>query len=352
MKLTQPFLYLLSFVASQTALAADLPPSRVVVTTVQEQEIATTSAHTGVVDFDRISAVSGEVSGQVIHQYAVEGTLIKAGEPLIELNTDLILKDMDIKQKQRAQVSADIEKLNRTLKRLESLLATNSASRQAYEDALYDHRSLQKKRETLDEEMERLKLQLNKSTVRAPFDGVVLEKLKESGEWIDPGVPVCRIASTQDLLVRVAVSENLARYQQPGATVPVTIPAMNLQLEGKIRGLVPVANLRSKSVTLKIGIPYRTGMIQNMTASVDIATSQRQRLLMVPRDALVNFKGKDFVYSIQDGKAKLMPIDIVTRTGNLLGVTRSPLAAGMQVVVDGNDRLRPDQSVQIVSNNR
>lgn len=348
MKQTTLTLCLLLLTNSQHLQAADAPPARVAVAPVLEQEVATSSIHSGVVDFDRISAVSGEVSGQVVSQHAVAGALIRSGEALVELNTDLIRKDMDIKQKQRAQISSDMEKLNRTLKRLESLLASNSASHQTYEETLFDHRSLQKKRETLDEEMERLRLQLNKSIVRAPFDGVVLEKLKESGEWIDPGVPVCRIASTGDLLVRVAISENLARYQQNGATVPVSIPALGLQLQGKILGLVPVANLRSKSVTLRIGIPYRPGMLQNMSANVEIDTSERQHLRLVPRDALVNIKGKDFVYSVQDNKAKLLPIEIVTRTGNVLGVANPPIAAGMQVVVDGNDRLRPDQAVQII----
>jgi membrane fusion protein (multidrug efflux system) len=329
-------------------IAADAPPTRVVVATVTEQEVATTSIQAGVVDFDRVSAVSGETSGRVTQQHATEGALVKSGQALVKLNTDLILKDMDIKQKQRAQVSADIEKLTGTLKRLESLLATNSASRQAYDDTRFDHRSLQKKREVLDEEMARLQLQLNMSTVLAPFDGVVLEKLKELGEWIDPGVAVCKIASTDDLVIKVSISENLARYQRAGLVVPVTIPALDLKLSGTILGLVPIADLRSKSITLKIRIPYQAGMVQNMSASVEIPTSIPQTLRMFPRDALVNFKGKDFVYTIKDGKANMLPIDIVTRTGNLLGILKPPITAGMQVVVDGNDRLQPNQSVQII----
>lgn len=348
MRPTLLILYLVLASYCTYSVSADAPPARVVVETVTEQEVATTNLLTGIIDFDRISAVSGETSGRVIQQHALEGALIKSGQALVELNTDLILKDIDIKQKQRAQVSADIEKLTRTLKRLESLLASNSASHQAYDDALFDHRSLLKKREILDEEMARLHLQLNKSTVVAPFDGVVLEKLKESGEWIDPGAAICRLASTEDLMVKVSVSENLARYQTVGTTVPVSIPALDLKLSGKILGLAPVANLRSKSLTLKIRIPYQTGMIQNMSATVEIPTSAPQKLRMLPRDALVNFKGKDFVYVVKDGQAKLLPIEIVLRSGNRLGILTPPVTAGMQVVVDGNDRLKPDQSVLVV----
>jgi membrane fusion protein (multidrug efflux system) len=254
---------------------------------------------------------------------------------------------MDIKRKQREQTSADIQKVG-SMKRLESLLQSNSASRQTYDDALYDHRSLKKKRETLDQELERLRLHLDKSTIRAPFDGIVLEKLKEQGEWIDPGTPVCRLASIHDVVVKVAISENLARLQKTGAYLPVAIDALDLQLEGRIRGIMPVAELRSKSATLKIEIPYSDGMIQNMSVAVDVPTSEKRQLRLVPRDALVRQGGEDIVYTVRDGKALPVPVNILVRSGEWVGVDLSQLANGVPVVVDGNDRLRADQPVQIV----
>ena len=325
------------------------PPARVVVTEVLEQEIAQTSALLGVIDFDRISAVSGEVSGLITRHQATEGARVRAGQPLVELNTDFIHKDMDIKRKQRAQVSADLQKAGSSLKRLESLIKSNSASRQAYDDTLYDHQSLRMKRETLDQELERLQLQLEKSTVRAPFDGIVLEKLKEQGEWIDRGAPVARLASSLDVIVKVALPEKLVRFQQPGLPLTVTVEALGRQIEGRILGVMPVATLRSKSATLKIALPYVPGMIQNMSAVVHVPTGETLRLPVVPRDALVRFNDRDFVYTVEDGKARRMPVDIVLRSGNLAGVSRSSLESGMRVVIDGNDRLRPDQAVQVVN---
>ncbi len=160
------------------------PPAQVVVTKVVEQELAASRNLIGVIDFDRISDVSGETSGLITRQNSVEGMQVKAGAALVELNTDLIHKDMDIKQMQRAQVNADLNRVGATLKRLKNLLQKNSASRQAYDDTRYEYQALQKKHATLDEELARLRLQLEKSTVRAPFDGVILGKFKEQGEWI------------------------------------------------------------------------------------------------------------------------------------------------------------------------
>lgn len=349
MKPIRTFLLLLGLTAPLSAAAEGPPPARVVVTDVREQEIAQTSALLGVIDFDRISAVSGEVSGLITRHHAAEGARMKQGQPLVELNTDFIHKDMDIKRKQRAQVSADLQKAGSSLKRLESLIKSNSASRQAYDDTLYDHQSLRMKRQTLDQELERLELQLEKSTVRAPFDGIVLEKLKEQGEWIEHGAPVAKLASSRDVILKVALPEKLVRFQQPELALTVTVEALDRQIEGRILGVMPVATLRSKSATLKIALPYVPGMIQNMSAIVHVPTSEKRRLPVVPRDALVRFKDRDFVYTVENGKAKQMPIEILVRSGDLAGVTPASLKPGMQVVIDGNDRLRPDQAVQVIN---
>jgi membrane fusion protein, multidrug efflux system len=349
MRRFHPLLWLgLALPLSLSAAPPAPPPAKVVVTQVREQELAPTTSLVGALDFDRISKVSGETSGRIMRQHAVEGALVKQGDPLVELNTDLIRKDMDIKQKQRAQANADLEKVARSMQRLENLLQSNSASRQAYDDARFEHQSLMKRRETVDEEISRLQIQLEKSTVRAPFDGVVLAKLREQGEWVNPGTPVAHIASTSDLVVKVAIPEKLMQFQTAGSEVAVTITALNQSINGKITGFIPVADIRSKSATLKIAIPWRRKLIRNMSAALEIPSGNKQTLRLLPRDAVVKFNGQNFVYTVAEGKAKMLPIRIVARTGADVAVAEPPVSAGMQLVVDGNDRLRPDQPVQIV----
>ncbi|PLY13500.1 MAG: hypothetical protein C0631_13905 [Sedimenticola sp.] len=348
MKKNDLLILLLMLLTPLTGNSAEPPPARVKVAQVSEQQMTESQQLSGIVDFDRISEVSGEVAGLITKLNIAEGRLFKAGEVLLELNTDLINKDIDIKKNEQAQISADLEKVGGTLKRLESLLQTNSASRQAYDDARFDYRSLQKKRETLDEELERLKLQLQKSVVRAPFNGIVLEKIKEQGEWLVPGTPVCRLASTEDLVVKIAVSENLAMFQKPGAEIPISINALGLKLNGTISGFVPVADLRSKSALLKIAIPYQPGVIQNMTASAEIAAGKHRLLRMIPRDAVVQTNGQSFIYSVQEGKAEMLPITIISRNREAVGVDQENITNGMSVVIDGNDRLRPGQAVDII----
>lgn len=345
---TTLFFFCIVIFANLAHSAPKRPPAKVVVQEVFTRAAKPTQKLTGIIDFDRISAVSGEVSGLITILHITEGSHVKTRDPLVELNADLIKKDKDIKSKQIAQVTSDINKVRQSLKRLESLLKNNSASRQAYDDTRFDLRSLQKKRETLEQEMERLHLQQNMSVIRAPFDGIILEKLKEKGEWLTPGSAIARIASTNDLLVTIALPENLISYQNIGASVAVTIPATSRKLEGVIRSLGPVANRRSRSVELKIEIPYSAGLMQNLTAEVNVSSGVEQELQWIPRDALIRKGKSSLVYTIVDGKSKAIPVEVISSTSSDLGVKNPNIKKGMPIVINGNDRLRPNQPVQII----
>ena len=83
-----------------------------------------------------------------------------------------------------------------------------------------------------------------------------------------------------------------------------------------------------------------------VTASLSVANEASAHV--VSRDALVNFQGGDFVYAVVDGVATPISVAIVARLGPVVAVEGPDISAGMSVVVDGNDRLRPGQSVEVV----
>ena len=90
-------------------------------------------------------------------------------------------------------------------------------------------------------------------------------------------------------------------------------------------------------------------MLQNMAVDVHLPVADPKPLVMVNRDALVQFQGGQFVYVVDEGLAKLTPVEVAARDGERIGVVSEALSEGAEVVVDGNDRLRPDQPVQVVN---
>ncbi len=324
------------------------PPARVAVTKIFEKELSPTTTLVGVVDFDHNAGLSSEISGLLAEHHMVEGLVVRQGEVLARLNTDFILKDIAVVDQQIAQVKIKMENTRKNLKRFETLLRQDATSEKQYDDLAFELKELIVEEQTLKVTRAKKELELGKSKIRAPYDGLVVERFKDTGEWISPGDAVCRLAAVNHTVVTVPVSENLVRFVNTGQSVAVAIKAIDREFSGKVQTIVPKVDPKSKTFELKVQIDYTPDLLQNMTATVDVPSGLKRSLKMIKRDAMVRFQGKEFIYTVNDNQAKILPIQVVAVEGEYLGVDSPHIKAGMPVVVDGNERLQPDQPVQIV----
>lgn len=343
----KPIVFIFLLLVPFGALAAGPPPASVVVTKVFEKEIARTVRIMGMVDFDEKSRLAPEISGLVVSQDMTEGALVKKGTVLLRLSPDFIRKDIEIIQQQIQQAGIKISNAARNLKRLESLYRQKVTSQKDYDDLSDTLKELVIEKRTLVRTLEKKELELAKTVIRAPFDALVLERYKTVGEWVSRDTPICLLGSVQAAMVKAAISENLVRFIRPGQDISLVITALNRPLKARLTAIVPVADPRSKTFQIKIAIPYFRDVIQNMSAAVNVPASARMKLRMIKRDALVRFQGKDFVYTVKDGAAKILPAQIAAVDGEYVGVAAPYIVAGMPVVIDGNERLRPGQPVKI-----
>jgi membrane fusion protein (multidrug efflux system) len=328
--------------------AADMPPARVAVTKVFEKEVAPTTSLVGNVVFDQSAGISSEISGLIVDHRMIEGSLVRRGDILVQLNHDFITKDLEILKRQIAQNDIRIENAMKNLRRFETLYQQDAASEKTYDDLAFEARELQIEKERLQVTLAKKQLELEKSTIRAPFDGLILERNKNRGEWLSPGEPLCRLAAVDDVVVRVAMSEDLMPYVTVGQVLTFVVTAMGREFQGKVKAIVPDVDVKSKTFDIKVDMDYVPGLFQDMSAQVNVPTGPARRLKMIKRGALVRFQGRTFVYAVQDGVAKMMPIQVSAMDGEYLGVEAPHLAVGMPVVIDGNERLRPDQPVTVV----
>ncbi|MBW2011350.1 MAG: efflux RND transporter periplasmic adaptor subunit [Deltaproteobacteria bacterium] len=327
------------------------PPARVKITHVTEQDMQKKTKLIGVLYFDKISGVSTEVNGLVKSIAFREGNKVKKGDILVRLNTDFLKKDLALEKINLQRVDIRIEQKNKNLKRFEKLLEKEAASEVDYEDLFFSYQELIKEKKGLQIKIDRINLEIAKSVIKAPFDGLIMKKYVDSGNWIQQGDSICQIGSTDDLFLQVPVAEKLLKFVQTGDAIDLVINVSNKQMTGKVEGIRPIADEKTKNIFLKIRLPYMELAIENMSATVFMPISEKQRLKMVPRDALVKFQGKNFVYTIQDNQAQIVPLNIVTMSGAYIGVDNPEIQPGMPVVVDGNERLRPDQPVVVVGEN-
>ena len=326
------------------------PPAKVRLAKVTEEVRTENSGLVGVLYYDRVSHLSAEVSGQVQKANYSAGDRVEKGTQLVRIGTDFLDQDIAVERARIDTIDVKIENAAKDMERYQSLLSKKAVSQSAYDTLYFNHQTLIKERDAIRAGLAKIKLMRAKCTIRAPFDGIILEKSTEKGDWVTPGRTLYRIGSTADLFVRVSVSENLAPFSLPGTPVDVMLTAAGQNVRGQIEGILPVADPQTKNVTVKVRLDETAPtplVAENMSATVFLPTTTEKTLKMIPRDALVNFQGKNFVYTIKDDKAAMLPVTIVAYFEKAVGVADPHVAVGMPVVVDGNERLRPDQPVMI-----
>ena len=339
------FLWTLVLLSCSFAFAQEPPPAKVVVKEVTKEVVAENRSYIGLLDFDRTSQVSSDVSGLVESVLVNEGDQVKKGDPLVRLDTELLDREIALRKTRIGQDQLRIELARKNLKRLETLLSRKGTSEKNYDDALFAFQDSQAEKKSSELELEKLSIRKRKSVIKAPFDGIILDKNVETGDWVQQGKLLVSVGSTQDIIIRVPVEEVVLQFITLNEQVPVTLNAFNRELTGTITQVDPVADERTKNVFLKISIPPQDEVVENLSATVFIPTSVKRELSMLPRDALIKFQGKDFVYTVKDGKASILPVNIVTFLGSKVGADNPYFVSGMPVVIEGNERLRPDQAV-------
>lgn len=341
-------LVILSNPLGRCVVAQGQAPAKVVISKIVHEILAQNHSFIGTLYYERISHVSSEVPGLVKKINVQAGDLVDKGSPLVHLDTEILEKEILFHKNQIELVGLNIDHKQINFKRMATLFKKSSISEQAYDDAKFFYQEAILKRFSAQITLEKLLIQKRKSVINAPFDGIVLEKNVDSGDWVHQGKQLFDIGSVNDLFVRVPMAETLLKFVSVGQSVPVIINAYDREMMGTIENLSPTADAKTKNIFLKIRIPMLTKVAQNMSATVFVATGTKEKLAMIPRDALIRFQGKDYVYVIREKKAVRLAVHIVRFQGNRIGANDAHFTDGMEIVVDGNERLRPGQPVVIV----
>lgn len=319
------------------------PPAQVVTAHARSGEASPHAEYIGTVEFPEVSAVASEVGGRVASVSIEEGRKVRRDEQLAVIDSQLLSKDYQSAVAQHRTVLADLENAALELERLETLRESRSISEQQYDVGRFKEAGLRRKAESLKAEAERLAIQIGKCVIRAPFDGIVLEKLSSPGEWVSPGTVVARLARTDAMDVRVSVPEAVLPFITEGRKVVARTGQQ--EYEGHVTAVIPLGDVATRTFPVKVRLKRTDGLAQGMQARVGLPTDEARPAVLVPRDAVIRSAGRMVVWTVQNGTA--VPVDVVVNAwlGLDAAVAGKGLVQGSEVVIKGNERLRPGQPV-------
>jgi len=197
---------------------------------------------------------------------------------------------------------------------------------------------------------------LDKYTVRAPFDGFVINEMTQAGAWVQQGMAVAEVVEIDPVEIDVYVPETNIGFVRQGLEVVVRVDAIPGRVfAGEVVRVVPLADARARTFPVKVRVanPAESGihpLLPGMLAQVKLPTSVERVSLMVPKDALQLGGAQPTIMKIVDGKAVAVGVNIGASLDSLIAVeplVEGSLAENDTIVVRGNERLRPGQEVAI-----
>lgn len=337
---------LLMFPSTALRAQPNMPPANVVVSKVSSGIVAPERMFIGTVFYPEVSEVSAEVSGTVKVTTFEEGQTIAKNDVLVRLDSTIMEKTVQSRIASYEQVIADLENAKRNLYRIRALYTRKIVAEKDFDDQSFQVKGLEKKASAIKADVERLEIEIEKTAIRAPFNGIVIKKQVARGEWLSPGRTVATIARNDAIDVIADIPEEIIRYIRPGMKVKVSVAGR--EIWGKVHTIIPKGDISTRTFPLKIRLDNSSSLMEGMQAQVRLPIGKRIKTILVPRDAVLNMFGQTMVVAVIDSKASIIPVKVVGYRGMKAGINSQGISEGMNVVVEGNERLRNGQPVHIM----
>ena len=334
----------ISFSASLGAGAQqEQPPALVEVAQASAELMAPQVYMPGTVISKNDSRISAQITGQVLW-VATEGTLVRKGDIIAEIDNRNHRLAVQRNQSQILRLEARVKYLTADLGRLNELAETNNTPASRVEESRSTLMMTQQELAQARIALEQSEIDLDRTKVRAPFPGRIVERLAQAGEYSVPGRQILRLVDTQNLEIRAQAPVNLAGVLRDGQ--PVILRKDTVTVDSSIRALVPVGDTVSRTMEIRVNLPADAAYVVGTALQIGVPSSAPIQVVAVPRDALVLRSDGTYVFRINDDDTAER---LLVRTGAASGARVAVLGGienGDRVVIRGGERLRPGQSVR------
>jgi len=289
-------------------------PPEVELATIARGAVESTVVNTraGTVKACRRARLAPVAGGQIVKLWVKEGERVQAGQPLLELwnrdlaaQRDLATRQLTTSEERRREACIMANNSRRDAERTEQLVAKGFVSPQRGEDARADAHARQANCDALAADVKRAQAQirvtdvgLDRTTLTAPFAGIVAKITGEVGEFTTPSPPGIPTPPAVDLIddsclyVSAPMDEVDAPKLKPGQPARITLDALPGQtFSGKVRRIAPYVTevekqARTVDVEVDFDTPPRQILLVGYSADVEAIIQRRDNVLRVPTQAI------------------------------------------------------------------
>lgn len=281
--------------------------------------------------------ITPEIAGHVHAVYFTDGSFVKKGSPLIQLDDALYKAKYESTKAQLGFSENDY-------KRKMLLGKKGVIAQQAIDQAVAD---LNEKRANTQENA----VMVSKMRLLAPFDGVIGKSKVDLGDYVTTGQSLVTLTDTKHLRIEYNVPEKYLPLLKVGQLVNlVSSTYPDKEFSGKVSFISPAINTENRSVSLYADVSndndlLAAGMFMNVVQSL----GTEEHVIMIPARSLVPVLDGEQVYKIVDGKAYGVSILIGKRSEEQVQVIKG-LSPGDLIITDGQLKVKNGMPVQIKNN--
>lgn len=338
-------LALLGYLFSFSVLAAPhgARSTPVVVEEVQLRTMAPIVWVAGTVVSRDDAKVSAEVAGRI--RMVVEvGDDVGQGEALAKVDDTLLHADKAEAEAEVLREEARLGFLRREVARLQRLAKQNNAAKTQLDQTVADRDAAVGDLAAAQARLRVIEERIRRATIKAPFAGVVTARFKRKGEWVGSGDDVVQLTAPTDLEIEATAPISLRPYLISGMSLDVKSGSKSGKATIKV--VVPVADSVSRLISLRATIDG-DAWLAGEAVRLALPSDHVREVPTISRDALVLRRNSTAVYTVDgDGNASKHEIQIGVASGQYIELI-GDVAVGDKVIVQGNERLRPGQSVSI-----
>lgn len=337
---------LLALLLLPLTAAAQGRPAAVEITKAELRQLAPRVVATGQVQSRSGGDMAAGIAGR-LDWVAEPGARVKKGEAIARMDTGELRLE---RAEQSARVIRNQVALKQAERELERLRASGTAVSRYQLDQAENTRDLtaadlEIAQATLRQTDERL----SRTEVRAPYAGIVSERLRREGEEVVRGDVVARLHDTEHLEIRLFLPLRHVRAIAPGSIVAVQL-GDEQTVDAQVRAIVPVGDARTQSFETLIDAPQMNPPLAvGRSVRVELPLEAVREALAVPRDAVVIRTDGMAVYKMQkDGKSVVrVPVKTGVAEGTWVAV-EGALAPNDDVVVRGAESLHDGDPVTVI----
>ncbi|GAB3539885.1 efflux RND transporter periplasmic adaptor subunit [Pontibacter brevis] len=276
-----------------------------------------------------------ETQGQVQRVLKRKGDNVKAGQLLVQVESNTMAADL-------ATAQTNAEKAKRDLERFENLAAGEAITKRQLEDARLAVKST-------EAQLVAARHRLNKTRITAPISGEINEIYVEVGSFLNPGTKLYDIVNVDKLKLKVKVSESEVLLVQKGAKVKVKADAGSGQeYEGTVTAVAAQADPTLKfDVEVEVQNAANNNLRAGMYGTAFFEAAEQREALLLPRQAIVGSIQNPSVYVVKDGAANLRQVRVGTVTQDQVEILEG-VQPGEQIVQSGQINLREGMKVSVL----